>query len=170
LAGPDRELLSRRLVHAAGLRRTWNVAMDNRQTLEGYKYYLEADTGARPSVFVTFLNLVEDLGTTVNGVVLPVPRAAIESLDRRERNYDRVDVTDRIVEPVGGSVWAYVGSIAAGQRYEEGLRQGAAVVDSSYYESVRGHFRSLGNCCFRDFLASTDEPACPIRRLRRVDL
>jgi gamma-glutamylcyclotransferase (GGCT)/AIG2-like uncharacterized protein YtfP len=144
--------------------------MDNRQTLEGYKYYLEADTGARPSVFVTFLNLVEDLGTTVNGVVLPVSKSEIESLDQRERNYDRVDVTDRIVEPVDGSVWAYVGDIAAGRRYDEGLRQGAAVVDASYYESVRGRFQSLGNRAYRDFLASTDEPACPIRRLRRVDL
>jgi hypothetical protein len=102
--------------------------------------------------------------------MLPVSGSEIESLDLRERNYDRVEVTDRIVESVDCAVWAYVGNVAAAQRYAEGFGQGAAVVDASYYEAVRGRFRSLGNSCFRDFLASTDEPACPVRRLRRVDL
>jgi hypothetical protein len=170
VAGPGRDPASRRLVHAEGLRRTWNVSMDNRVTVEGYKYYVDPDTGERPSIFVTFLNVVEDLDSTINGVILPVDTHDFRSLDERERNYDRVDVTELIVEPVDGPVWAYVGSVAARERYEEGLRRGTAVVDAAYFESVRDEFRRLGEALFTEFIGSTDAPGCPIRRLRRRDL
>ena len=43
--------------HLLGHRRAWNVAMDNRQTIPGYKYYVDPDTGERPPVHVTFLNI-----------------------------------------------------------------------------------------------------------------
>jgi hypothetical protein len=157
-------------VHAEGLRRTWNVSMDNRLTLEGYKYYVDPDTGERPSIFVTFLNVEEDLASTINGVILPVDPHELQSLKARERNYGRVDVTERIVEPVDGSVWAYVGSVDARERYEEGFRCGMAVVDATYYESVRSEFRRLGGRAYSEFVSSTEEPACPVRRLRRLDL
>ncbi len=170
VAGPVSELASRRLVHAKGLRRTWNVSMDNRLTLEGYKYYVDPDTGERPSVFVTFLNVVEDLASTINGVILPIDTHGFRSLNERERNYDRLEVTERIVEPVDGPVWAYVGSVAARERYEEGFRRGTAVVDAAYYESVRSEFRQRGEGPYAEFIGSTDEPGCPVRRLRRRDL
>jgi hypothetical protein len=170
VSGPGRELGPHRLVHAEGLRRAWNVSMDNRRTLEGYKYYVDPDTGERPSVFVTFLNVVEDLASTINGVILPLDTHELQSLKARERNYDRVDVTERIVEPVGGSVWAYVGSVDARERYEEGFFRGTAVVDAAYYESVRREFRRLGGRAYSEFMSNTEEPACPLRRLRRVDL
>jgi gamma-glutamylcyclotransferase (GGCT)/AIG2-like uncharacterized protein YtfP len=144
--------------------------MDNRLTLEGYKYYVDPDTGERPSIFVTFLNVVEDLTSTINGVILPVDTHDLQSLDERERNYDRVDVTERIVEPVDGSVWAYVGSDAARERYEEGLRRGTALIDAAYYESVRSQFRWLGEGPYSEFTSSTDGPSCPMRRLRRLDV
>jgi cation transport regulator ChaC len=170
VAGAGRELASRRLLHAEGLRRTWNVSMDNRLTLEGYKYYVDPDTGERPSIFVTFLNVVEESSSTINGVILPVDTHDLQSLNERERNYDRVDVTERIVEPVDGSVWAYVGSVAARERYEEGVRRGTAVVDAAYYSSVRSQFRRMGEAVYGEFIGSTDEPGCPVRRLRRRDL
>jgi hypothetical protein len=170
VAGPGHALASSRLVHAEGLRRTWNVSMDNRLTLEGYKYYVDPDTGDRPSIFVTFLNVVEDLGSTINGVILAVGADAFRSLDERERNYERLDVTERIVEPVNGSVWAYIGSAAARERYEEGFRRGTAVVDAAYYDSVRSGFRRLGERAASEFMDSTDDPSCPVRRLRRRDV
>src|SRR5215218_6013856 len=74
-----------------GYRRAWNVSMDNRVTIPGYKYYLD-EAGERPEVFVTFLNLVA--GDGVDGVVLEVPDIA--ALDARERNYARVEVTGSI--------------------------------------------------------------------------
>jgi cation transport regulator ChaC len=170
VAGPGHQLAARRLVHAKGLRRTWNVAMDNRLTLEGYKYYVDPDTGERPSIFVTFLNVVQDPASTINGVIVPVDTHELQSLNERERNYDRVDVTERIVEPVDGSVWAYVGSVAARERYEQGFRGGTAVVDAAYYASVRSQFRRLGEGPHSEFRRSTDEPRCPVRRLRRLDV
>ena len=43
--------------HLLGHRRAWNVAMDNRRTIPGYKYYVDPETGERPPVRVTFLSL-----------------------------------------------------------------------------------------------------------------
>ena len=37
--------------HACG----WDVAMDNRATIPGYKYYVDPGAGERPAVYVTFL-------------------------------------------------------------------------------------------------------------------
>jgi hypothetical protein len=144
--------------------------MDNRRTLEGYKYYVDPATGERPPLFVTFLNVTGHPGSRINGVLLAVDEGDLEGLDVRERNYQRVDVTDKVVEPVEGRVWLYVGSAVAQARYAEGLRQGTAVVDATYYESVRREFRRLGEVAYDEFVASTDEPECPVRELTRVDL
>jgi hypothetical protein len=152
-----------------GFRRTWNVAMDNREMLPDYRYYLEPSTRARPPVFVTYLNIVEDLSTTVNGVLIPASESDLEVLDARERHYSRLDVTDRILEPIDAQVWVYVGSVDARRRYEDGQRRGTAVVDKDYYDSVRREFSVLGATATSRFIASTDEPECPVRQLMRVD-
>lgn len=161
---------TRRVVHALGFRRRWNVAMDNRRTLAGYKYYVDAGTGERPAVFVAFLNLVEHADSNVNGVILPVSDRDLDALDHRERNYDRLEISDRIAEALDGPVWAYLGSDAARRRYEQGAVAKAAIVDASYYEAVADGFRVLGDGALDEYSASTDEPACPIRRLRRIEL
>jgi cation transport regulator ChaC len=159
-----------RLAHAHGFRRAWDVAMDNRRSLPGYKFYVDPDTGDRPSVYVTFLNLTDGSGGTVNGVLLPVAQAALPELDARERNYARVDISERIHEPVDGRVWVYIGTAEARARYVTGLRAGTAVVDAAYREMVQRQFRELGESAYCEFAATTDAPACPVRRLRRIDL
>jgi cation transport regulator ChaC len=70
----------------AGHRRRFGVAMDNRRTLPGYKYFLDAATGARPAVFVAFLDVVEDPAASVQGVAFPVTAAGLAGGDDRERN------------------------------------------------------------------------------------
>jgi hypothetical protein len=112
-----------------GYRRAWNVAMDNRVTIPGYKYYVDA-AGERPHVVVTFLNLVP--GDGVDGVVVEGDPA---ELDARERQYERVDVTHAIDVP--GPVFAYIGRAEAVARFETGLREGRAVAQRSYVEAVR---------------------------------
>ena len=70
-------------------RRVWGVAMDNRVTIPGYKYYLDP-AGARPAVHVAFLDVVPDAGAAVEGRAIEVED--LVALDARERNYRRVEV------------------------------------------------------------------------------
>ena len=170
LVGGRSDLLTHHVVHVAGFRRRWNVAMDNRATLPGYKYYVDPVTGSRPALFVTFLNVVEDRSSIINGVLLPTRDRDLDSLDLRERNYFRLEVTDHVVEDVDSRVWVYIGSEAARRRYETGMTEGTAVVEEDYYNSVRSRFQGLGEPAFTEFIETTDEPECPRRPLRRVNL
>jgi hypothetical protein len=155
-------------VHVArlqGWRRGWGVAMDNTQTIPGYKLYLDAD-GGRPDVCVAFLDLVEAPGAWVNGVCLPVDDEALAALDARERNYERREVT---VAPSPGRTWAYVGRPAGRARFAEATAAGRCVAARAYLETVERGFRALG--AWEDFVASTDDSARPpVRELRRIDL
>jgi cation transport regulator ChaC len=150
--------------HLLGHRRAWNVAMDNRRTIPGYKYYVDPDTGERPPVRVTFLNLYPAADGRVNGSAFPVTADELDVLDRRERNYDRIDVTRLIDVDLGGAVWTYVGSEAARERFAAG----AAVVAQDYFDAIRGDFAATGG--LEAFDRSTDPLTVPLRRLARVDV
>jgi cation transport regulator ChaC len=143
----------------AGHRRRFGVAMDNTRTLPGYKYFLDAATGERPAVCVAFLDVVEDPGAAVDGVVLEV--ADLDALDARERNYRRVEVTDRLSEDLGAPVWAYVGLPESRERYARAAAAGAAVVSRAYLEGVRAGFAS----CWLGFDAVADVPVVDLVRV-----
>jgi cation transport regulator ChaC len=113
-------------------RRAWNVAMENAVSLPGYKHYLDPRDRSRPEVFVAFLNLVAAPGELVNGVLYPVSDEQLAALDRRERNYSRVEVGDSLEQRMAGRAWTYVGRPEAVRRFEDGARLGRAVIDSSY--------------------------------------
>jgi cation transport regulator ChaC len=147
-----------------GHRRAWNVAMDNRRTIPGYKYYLDPDTGERPPVHVTFLNLYPAAGGRVNGSAFPVTKEALDELDRRERNYERIDVTRLLDADLGATVWTYLGTEAARERFAAG----AAVVAQDYFDAVRDGFAAAGG--LDEFDRSTAPLTVPLRRLTRVDL
>jgi cation transport regulator ChaC len=150
--------------HLLGHRRAWNVAMDNRRTIPGYKYYVDPDTGERPPVRVTFLNVYPTADGQVNGVAFPVTADQLDELDRRERNYDRVDVTRQLDLELSGTVWTYLGSDAARERFAAG----DAVVAQDYFDAIRDDFAAAGG--LDAFERSTDPLTVPLRRLRRVDL
>jgi hypothetical protein len=181
---PTRELKDHGFVaDLSGLRRIWGVAMDNRRDLPGYKYYTDAG-GRRPAVFVAYPDLVpadpapihpaEDLtpdGRTarVNGLCLPVNDAMLEHLDRRERNYERTDVSDRVAPGAlnGARVWAYIGTDAARARLAQGRRAGTAVIDAGYLRTVEAAFAVLGDdelAGLRASLAPGDLPVVPLIR------
>jgi cation transport regulator ChaC len=153
-----------------GYRRGWDVAMDNRRTIPGYKYYMDAVTGERPEVYVTFLNIRRDHGARVNGVVFPVDAATLATLDRRERNYEREDVTELLDGSFDGRVWGYVGTADARRRYETGRGAGTAVVSAQYVRKVRDDFASFGPASLEAFDATTEELGVPVRDLCRVAL
>ncbi len=168
---PSREVHERGYVcDLVGHRRHWGVAMDNTATIPGYKYFAERETGKRPAVYVAFLDVHEAGGESVNGLAFPVTGEDLDALDRRERNYTRVDVTDAISPRPGATVWAFLGSHEARGRYQAGARAGTAVVSAEYARGVEQGFERLGPEEAARFADSTDPPACPVVDLTRIDL
>jgi hypothetical protein len=127
-----------------GYRRVWGVAMENRRDLPGYKHYLLRSDGSRPDVFVAFVDLRQESGASVTGRYVPVDDARLSVLDRRERNYSRVDVTADVDAAPAGTVWAYLGSAGGRARFDAARRSGGAVVSSDYLELVRAGIGALG--------------------------
>jgi gamma-glutamylcyclotransferase (GGCT)/AIG2-like uncharacterized protein YtfP len=134
--------------HARG----WDVAMDNRETIPGYKFYVDAETGERPAVYVTFLAIRFAPGASVRGELFAVDDEQLAVLDARERNYDRRDVSELV--DLTARVWAYVGSEAGRARCAAGRAAGTAVVSAEYLASVPG----------------AEPPDLPVRRLLRCDV
>ncbi len=159
-----------RAAELSRFRRTWNVAMDNQRTIPGYKYYVDATTGERSDWFVTFLNVVPDSESTVNGVLFAVTDELLADLDGRERNYDRIDVSGLVAPAVDGRAWVYSGSAAAVERFERGRRAGRAVIARGYYDRVLNDFAAMGAPVLAAFKRLTDPPPCPVLELRRVDI
>jgi gamma-glutamylcyclotransferase (GGCT)/AIG2-like uncharacterized protein YtfP len=144
-------------------RRTWGVAMDNRRDLPGYKYYVLPDA-TRPSVYVAFLDLDPGAAGSVDGVCTPVDAGALAVLDRRERNYDRVEVTELVASPPG-RVWAYVGKLDARERLARGRAEGSAVVSADYLRGVEAAYAAKAMAA-----PSLDPGDLPVWELRRIDL
>jgi hypothetical protein len=135
----------------AGHRRVWGVAMDNRVVVPGYKSYIDPATGERPAVFVAFLDIEPAPSAVVHGICMPVDHVLLAALDRRERNYDRHDVSALMADPPG-VVWAYMGSAAGRDRLAEGRRTGTAVISREHLE-----------------LCGADPDGLPVHDLVRVD-
>jgi hypothetical protein len=151
-----------------GYRRTWGVAMDNAVDLPGYKYFVNARTGERPPVYVAFLDIARVDAGSINGVCLPVSSSGLEALDRRERNYCRVEVTERVRGPLPatvGRVWVYEGSVSGRTRRSAGDRLGRTVIQRAYLEMVWSAFAALGEAEIAAFCTSTIVPDCDIAAL-----
>jgi hypothetical protein len=150
-----------------GYRRFWGVAMDNRIDLRGYKHYRLRSDGSRPSVFVAFLDVVADTDAVTRGVCVPVHAAELPAIDRRERNYDRVDVTDAVA-PAPGTVWAYVGTPAGRRRLRRAREGGRAVVSHDYLERTRAAFAALGAAALAEFEHTAALDGLPVWELERL--
>lgn len=152
-----------------GYRRRWDVAMDNRVTIPGYKYYVDARTGERPPVFVAFLNVARKTAGLVNGLLVPAGDN-LADLDRRERCYRRVEVTDDVWPVPPGRVFTYVGSPEGRQRYEQAVTMGACAVQRRYHDGVLEGFARGGAAALAQFRVSTNPPGCPLLTLRRIEV
>jgi hypothetical protein len=164
---PTRDLRDEGFVaDLAGCVRRWGVAMDNQMDLPAYKYYTDAD-GSRPAVCVAYLDVVTaSAGDRVNGLCLPVDDARLARLDRRERNYERVDASDR-VQAGGARVWVYAGRADSRERFRAARSQGSAVIDTGYRETVRVAFAALGEAELALCEPSLDPGGLPVRALAR---
>ncbi|MDJ0536965.1 MAG: gamma-glutamylcyclotransferase family protein [Xenococcaceae cyanobacterium MO_207.B15] len=146
--------------------RCWNIAMDNRMDLPDYKYYIDAKTGNRPEGFVTFLNIRPYKTKTITGILFRVSHEELDNLDRRERNYQRIDVTHQINTPIRGKAWVYQGLDQAEQRYQKGLEQNNAMIAQDYFDSVHNAYFLLGKKAFSHYAETTDKPRVPILNLK----
>ena len=150
-----------------GHRRVWGVATDNVRRIPGYKTYLSRSNGNRVDVYVAFVDIEPDPSSVVRGLVRPVSEEELAELDLRERNYERVDVTDLIETDFGGPVWTYRGSAEGRARLDCGRAEGRAVVSKDYVERVHEGLRALGDGELERFEAQSD---LPVADLERVDL
>jgi hypothetical protein len=158
--------------HVATLRahrRVWGVAMDNGRDLPGYKSYRLRADGSRPQVFVAFLDIEPDPAATVIGVCTPVADGELAGLDDRERNYDRVDVTDAI-DGARGRVWAYRGSRAGRQRLHEGFASGRAAVSRDYLDGVLAGIAAFAPHEAQAMRGSPAEAGLVVLDLERVEV
>jgi cation transport regulator ChaC len=153
-----------------GFHRSWNVAMDNSRDIPGYKYYVDEQGGERPAGFVSFLNIYRKADSFVNGIIFEVPTGALADFDKRELNYDRVDVTTAFDGKPDGRIWAYVAKEDGLERFATGLLAGNAMIDRYYRDEVERAFRSLGNDAYENFISTTSAPTVPVRNLRRIDI
>jgi len=149
-------------------RRAWNIARDNSEIVPGHDHLVCAVSGERLDGYVAVVNIRTAPGHTVNGIAFRVSDAELAILDRRERNYDRIDVTGRLDVAVDSRVWAYRGKPAAEARYAKGAATGTAFINSAYHTLIHLAFESHGPDFLADYLASTDSPEIPLRPLRRV--
>jgi hypothetical protein len=157
--------------HAAelrGHRRYWGVAMDNRVDVPGYKHYRLRSDGSRPAVCVAFLDLAADEQAVTTGVCVPIEPAQLPALDRRERNYERVDVTGAVAA-ARGTVWAYVGTPAGHERLRRAREDGDAVVSRDYLERTRAAHAALGARALAEFERTAAVGDLPVWDLERVD-
>lgn len=166
-----RDLLARvEVARLRGHRRGFGVAADNAEEIPGYKRFRLPADGSFPAVHVAFLDIFEHAETTVNGVLASVAPGDLADLDRRERNYDRIEVTAAIESPPAGRVWAYRGSPDGRARLAAGVAAGTAVVQRSYLDRVDAGFRALGADEHAHFVASSDLDGLPLLDLERVDV
>ncbi len=132
------------IANLEGFERDWKAVMDNGVKVAGYKCYLPQASCITPA-YVAFVNITAKHGATpITGVVKRVSLSTLADLDRRERNYLRVDVTDRIgfFAPESGRcparpyrVWAYTASAASLARFDKIKAQ--PVVDRAYHEAYK---------------------------------
>ena len=111
------------------------------------------------------LGVVEADGESCNGVAVRLRADEIASLDWRERDYVRTDVTDRITGAAGtieGTVVTYVPREAAVARYEDARDTGRGAVRRDYWDLVHAAFAELGPDHLDQLTATTPAPDVPI--------
>lgn len=148
-----------------GFRRRWGAAMNNWEGGEGTKHFLDRATGERPRIRVAYLDIYEQAGSAVNGLALPVDAKRLAAFDRREVNYERVEVTDAFAPEAGGRVFTYVGLAAARERCRQGIAEGDTFVSLDYVAGVRRAFEHLAPDALAEFDRTTDPLPFPERDL-----
>ncbi|MCU7851511.1 MAG: gamma-glutamylcyclotransferase [Candidatus Thiodiazotropha sp. (ex Monitilora ramsayi)] len=131
------------IANLEGYERNWQATMDNDVEIPGYKTY-EPKNGEEKPKTVSFLNIgnSKQKDSVVTGVVKKYTLKMLADLDRRERNYLRVDITDKIIfleknksmhpqRPY--TIWTYIASAAAQKRHKS--NNDACSVATDYFNN-----------------------------------
>ncbi|MEX2627420.1 MAG: gamma-glutamylcyclotransferase family protein [Ilumatobacteraceae bacterium] len=157
--------------------RRWNYGIGGPAGDGVVGYWTDAD-GVQHEVTMVALGIVvaaETIGReSINGVVIAVDDDELERLDRRERHYDRIDVTD-VVEPddrlpgprPGDRVVTYLPRREAVERYENARDAGTAAIEQRYWDLVEGAFAALGPDRLDRYHRTTPPPDVPVRPIVR---
>jgi cation transport regulator ChaC len=113
---------------------------------------------------IVALGLVRAPDECSNGVIARVSAAELERLDRRERDYDSVEVTHAVRSPIPPEdrVVTYVPRASAIARYEQARDRGAAAIRSTYWHLVENAFSAFGPNSAKIYRESTPAPDVPI--------
>ena len=129
------------------------------------------DTGTIREWAIVALGVTPAADETVNGTVGWVTDDELVGLDRRERHYERVDVTALAevhgAADVAGPIVTYVPRAEAVERYTQARDRGEAAVDRRYFDLVDRAFADLGEDRRQRYHATTQAPDIPILPLQR---
>ncbi len=132
------------------------------------------ESGRMQSWTIVALGVVASATEIVNGVVGWVSNEELVGLDRRERYYDRVDVTSSATvhghADVTARIVTYVPRREPRERYEHARDNGAAAVDQRYFDLVDRAFGDLGTDRRERYYATTPAPDVPVMRMQRPDV
>lgn len=147
-----------RVGHLEGFGRRWNYGS---QRLRG-RWEHEGVSVAHGVVVSLGLEAGDEV---CNGALVRVTTAELSLLDRRESDYERTDVTDRVRVDgahVEGSVVTYVPRPSAVERYRQARDEGTAAVRRDYWDLVHQAFALLGGHHLRHLRDRTPSPDVPV--------
>lgn len=146
------------IAHVDGFGRRWNYGS---KVLRGDWVH---EGRAVVSGLVVSLGVVAADNESCNGVVFDVDDDELAALDWRERDYERVDITEVTtveVDRFEGSVQVYVPRPSSIERYELARDEGRAAIRQSYWTLVEQAFADLGGS-HPEWYARTPEPDIPV--------
>jgi len=118
------------------------------------------------------LGIVRAPDEAVNGVIGWVEAEELALLDRRERHYDRIDVTEAtIVHGAGelsGSIAVYFPRPEAVAHYEHARDAGRAAIEQRYWDLVDHAFAKFGAEALVRYRTTTPAPDVPVMALSRL--
>jgi cation transport regulator ChaC len=114
---------------------------------------------------IVCLGLAVSTDERCNGAVIELADDELALLDWRERDYDRVDVTDAVtVEADGfaGRIVTYLPRRSAIERYLAARDGRRAAIRRSYVDLVEGAFEELGRGHLAAYRSATPAPDVPV--------